>query len=337
MSLNVLVTAASRRVALVQAFRRALETLQVRGSVSVTDINPLSPALYFADRAWAAPLATDPTYVDRLLEICAEERIGLLVPTIDDELAVVAASRDRFDAIGVKVACSSIRVNELCGDKFATCSYLRDRGVAAAQSFLPDSLPLATPFPLFIKPRHGRGSVSAFPVFDRRQLAFFSDYIDQPVIQEYLNGPEYTIDVLSDFSSRVISVVPRERILIRAGVSDRGRTVRDPKLINLALECARVMPFIGAANIQCRVVDGQPIVFEINPRFSGGIRLTIAAGADFPKHLISMALDRPVEPIVGRFQHDLWMTSYESPVILRTPQIKALRSTPAVEPFSEVA
>jgi carbamoyl-phosphate synthase large subunit len=341
MWLNVLVTAASRRVALVQGFRKALQTMQVRGIVGVTDINPLSPALYFADRAWHAPLATDPDYVDRLLEICQEERIGLLVPTIDDELPIVAASRDRFDAIGVKVACSSVRVAEICGDKFATCAYLRDRGISAARSFLPDDLPSGMADPLFVKPRFGRGSVHAYSAHDRRQLDFFLSYVEDPVVQEYLDGPEYTIDVLGDFSGRPLAVVPRERVLIRSGVSDRGRTVRDPKLIDLALECARVLPFIGAANIQCRVVDGAPVVFEINPRFSGGIQLTIAAGADFPRLLLALALEREVAPIVGRFQDDLWMTSYESSVMLRTAQIKTLQSQPgldtSLEAFGEVA
>lgn len=336
MWLNVLVTAASRRVALVQGFRKAMQAMRIRGTVGVTDINPLSPALYFADRVWSAPLATDPDYIDRLLEICETERIGLLVPTIDDELALVAEARDRFDAIGVKVACSSVRVAEICNDKFAACEYLRSRGIAAARSVLPADLAADVPLPLFVKPRYGRGSVHAFAARTRRELDFFLGYIDDPVVQEFLDGPEYTIDVLGDFSGRPLAVVPRERLVIRAGVSDRGRTVRDPRLIELGLACARVLPFIGAANIQCRIVDGHPVVFEINPRFSGGIQLTIAAGADFPRLLTSLALGQEVAPIVGRFQHDLWMTSYESSVMLRDAQIKALRA-PGLEAYGEVA
>ena len=53
-------------------------------------------------------------------------------------------------------------------------------------------------------------------------------------------------------------------------------------------------------NIQCRMVDGPPKVFEINPRFSGGIPLTIAAGADFPAMLVDLALGRRVAPAIGQ-------------------------------------
>lgn len=337
MWLNVLVTAASRRVALVQGFRTALQALGVRGTINVTDINPLSPALYFADRVWQAPLATAPDYVDRLLAICEAERVGLLVPTIDDELTTLAAARDRFEAIGVKVACSSRRVSEICGDKLATCTYLRSRGISAAQSFLPADLIEPIAFPLFVKPRHGRGSVHAFAVHNRRELAFFLDYVEAPVVQEFLDGPEFTIDVLANFHGQPLAVVPRERLVIRSGVSDRGRTVKDQTLINLALACARALPFMGAANIQCRVVDGQPVVFEVNPRFSGGIQLTIAAGADFPKLLLALALDRDVPPAIGHFQDDVWMTSYESSLMLRRAQIKTLATRPALDAYPEVA
>ncbi len=132
----------------------------------------------------------------------------------------------------------------------------------------------------------------AFPARDAVELAFFLRYVSTPVVQEYLDGPEFTLDVLCDFEGRPLSVVPRERVVIRAGVIDRGRTVQDPRLIALALACADVFRFAGPVNIQCRMVDGSPKVFEINPRFSGGIPLTIAAGADFPAKLVDLALGR---------------------------------------------
>ena len=60
----------------------------------------------------------------------------------------------------------------------------------------------------------------------------------------------------------------------------------------------------------------QPVVFEINPRFSGGIPLTIHAGADFPEMLLRLAMGRKVMPAVGNFRNDLWMTSFESSFFL---------------------
>ncbi len=150
----------------------------------------------------------------------------------------------------------------------------------------------------------------------RRELDFFVDYVPDAVVQAYLDGPEFTIDMLCDFSGQPLSIVPRRRDVIRAGVSDRGRTVNDPALIQVARTCAATLQFAGAVNIQCRLVDGRPVVFEINPRFSGGIPLTIHAGADFPRMLVDLTAGVRVAPSIGRFRDNLWMASYETSVFL---------------------
>jgi carbamoyl-phosphate synthase large subunit len=307
----VLITAASRRVPLVLAFQRALR-LSGGGKVIVTDVNPLSPAVYAADAAFRVSLASEPDYIREVLAIASAERVGLVVPTIDDELPLFSAAIPLFNAAGVRVAVSPLWTTLLCNDKFATCHALERMGIASARSFLPSTLPEEAPYPLFVKPRRGRGGVGAFAIRDGRDLAFFLDYVEEPMLQTYLDGPEFTIDMLCDFAGRPLAIVPRERVVIRAGVIDRGRTVKHPALIALAEACAAAVPFAGAVNIQCRMVDGRPVVFEINPRFSGGIPLTIEAGADFPAMLIRLAAGLRVSPAIGRFRDNLWMSSYET-------------------------
>ena len=321
MPLNVLITAGSRRVPLLRAFQEAVRSLSPRGSVIVTDVNALSPSVYAADRSYEVPLATDPAYLDAVAAVCRRERIKLLVPTIDDELTIFAEAVDRFAAMGVRVMVSPPETTRLCDDKYATCLTLQSFGIDAADSFLPSTLPADSRFPLFIKPRVGRGGVAAFPVRNARELAFFTDYVPNPVIQGFLDGPEFTIDILCDFAGTPLSVVPRERVVVRAGVVDRGRTVANPALIQLGLKCAAALRFVGAVNIQCRLVDGRPVVFEINPRFSGGIPLTIAAGADFPRWIVDLTLGREVAPAIGRFFDDVWMTNYESSIFLSGPSV----------------
>jgi len=166
-------------------------------------------------------------------------------------------------------------------------------------------------------------------VRSQRELDFFLEYVTDPVVQSYLNGPEFTIDMCCSFTGEPLSIVPRERVVVRAGVVDRARTVRDPQLIELGRACARALSFVGPVNIQCRIVDGRPVVFEINPRFSGGIPLTIAAGADFPKMLVSLARGRRVAPSVGKFTDNLWMTNYETSVFVPADSVafSAARAT----------
>ena len=313
---NVLMTAGSRRVPLVHAFRHALRSVGATGSVIVTDVNPLSPAVHVADRSYRVPMSSDPGYVEELLAICEAEHVRLLVPTIDDELPIFAAARDTFRANGVVVAVSPEASTTLCNDKYATCARLIEAGVPAARTYLPAQLTDGMELPLFIKPRVGRGAVGAFPVRTPEELDFFLHYVPSPIVQEYLEGPEFTIDVFCDFSGQPLSIVPRERVVIRAGVIDRGRTVNDRRLITLAEAACAAVPFAGPINIQCRMRGEQPVIFEINPRFSGGIPLTIQAGADFPAMLLRLAMGRKVEPSIGAFRTDLWMTSFESSFFL---------------------
>ena len=320
-STNVLITAASRRVPLVQAFRRAL-THVGGGVVVVTDVNPLSPAVYASERAYRVPLCSEPSYIDEVLTICRAERIGMVIPTIDDELTLFGQETARFAACGIRVVVSPVDATTLCNDKYATCRLLTDRGIAAAPSYLPADIPREPVFPLFLKPRYGRGGVGAHVIRDRPELEFFLDYVNDPVVQQYIEGPEFTIDMLCDFSGRPLSIVPRERVVIRAGVIDRGRTVKDPRLLELAAACATMLRFIGPINIQCRVVDGRPVVFEINPRFSGGIPLTIEAGADFPRMLLELHAGRRLVPTIGRFRDNLWMSSYETSVFLNGEAVR---------------
>lgn len=327
-ALNILITAASRRVPLVRAFQRALQAAGVRGRIVVTDVNPLSPAVHVAERAYDVPLSSAPEYIETIAAICAVEHVSLIVPTIDDELESFGKAAGWLRSCGVRVAVSPEATSRTCVDKLATCNVLRSHGVAAAETMLPADVPSSPRFPLFIKPRFGRGGVGAFPIRNTNELAFFTGYVENAVIQEFLDGPEFTIDMLCDFRHRPLAVVPRERVVVRAGVIDRGRTVRDQSLIDLARSVADVLPFTGAVNVQCRVVNGTPTVFEINPRFSGGIPLTIAAGADFPRILIELALGRRVDPRLGEFRGELWMTNFETSVFLEPSDLTIRRHPP---------
>lgn len=315
--INILVTAASRRVALIRAFGQALKRLGLKGNVVTTDLNNLSPGLYFGHKHYIVPLTTDPEYISIIKSICFRERIQLLIPTIDDELPLFGRHRDDFEGMGIRVAVSSERTGALCNDKYASAQFLAERGIPFARTWLPSELDWAhLTYPLFLKPRSGRGSVGAFTIHNERELRFFLEYVPDAVVQEFLSGKEFTIDLLADFRGNVISVVPRERLVVRSGVSDRGQTCNHPGMIQLALRTAKALDIRGPANIQVKLQEDRATVFEVNPRFSGGIPLTIAAGADFPGWLIEMCCGRAVRPCMGQFTDGLVMACYEEALFL---------------------
>ena len=42
---------------------------------------------------------------------------------------------------------------------------------------------------------------------------------------EFLSGNEYTIDVLCDLKGEILSIVPRKRLQIKAGISSKGKII----------------------------------------------------------------------------------------------------------------
>ncbi len=325
--INILITAASRRVSLIQAFARALEQSNLKGNVITTDMNRLSPGLYFGSRHYVVPMTTDRRYIPIIKSICFRERIHLLIPTIDDELPLFGRHTEDFGTMGIHVAVSSERTSLICNDKYASAQFFMDKDIPFARTWLPEELDFSElQYPLFLKPRSGRGSVGAFPIINERELRFFLDYVPDPIIQEYLEGKEYTIDLLADFNGNVIAAVPRERMVIRSGVTDRGKTRNHPAMIQLAIRAAQALDIRGPANIQVKLHEGKATLFELNPRFSGGIPLTIASGADFPCWLIEMCCGRNPRPRIGEFVDGLIMACYESALFLPDNAVQVQRA-----------
>ena len=161
--INILITAASRRVPLIQGFAQALKRLNVPGNVITSDINTLSPGLYFSDRHYLVPLTTDRQYLPIIKSICFKERVHLLIPTIDDELPLFGAHAESFLAMGARVAVSGYETGVICNDKLRTVKFLGGKGIDVPATWLPHELDFERlSYPLFLKPRQGRGSVG-FP------------------------------------------------------------------------------------------------------------------------------------------------------------------------------
>lgn len=317
--INILITAASRRVALVKHFQRVVCQNGGSGTVIATDTDKFSPALSFVERHHLVPLSGSPDYIRRIHEICLKEKIRLVVPTIDEELPLFGEVKSQFEREGIRVLVSDRRVGEICNDKYLTYRFFRDHGFPMAETFLPKDIDFSRiAYPLFIKPRMGRGSVGAYRIRNEQDLRFFLDYVPDPVVQQFLPGREFTLDVLADFRGRVISVVPRERLVIRSGVCDRGRTLKHPGLIEMGRRIAEALGVQGPANLQCKLDGDRIVFFEINPRFSGAIQLTVAAGADFFQWIVQMLRGAEVESRIGEFTDGLMMSSYEESVYRQT-------------------
>lgn len=311
---NVLITAASRRVSLIRNFRVVQK--EMGGKVISVDYNTQSPALYFSNGYYTVPLVRDPAYVQEIEEICRHEDIQLIIPTIDDELQLWAEHKEAFREKGIWVSISPKETVDICNDKWDTFRFFKGNGLPFPETYFPKMLTYDMEFPLFVKPRIGRGSVNTFLVKNKKHLDFFIDYVPNPIVQDYLVGKEFTVDCFFSNEGELISYIPRYRLVIRAGVSDRGQTFSNDDLFNYIQKIGRLLKFEGAINIQGKISKGEIKFFEINPRFSGGIQLSTAAGPNFAELLMREIQGEQLQPLLHQYHNRLTMTSFEDSLYL---------------------
>jgi carbamoyl-phosphate synthase large subunit len=164
--------------------------------------------------------------------------------------------------------------------------------------------------PAFVKPRYGKGSQHTIRVDTQNDLQSVLDRMPDAIVQEYIQAPEYTLDLFADFQGRVISVVPRERTRIFGGESFVSRTVYNTTLIDTATHLADALHLVGHNTLQCFFDGEKAIWIEINPRFGGAANLSFAAGAPTPHFLIQLLQGNQVAPQIGNFRHDYVMLRY---------------------------
>jgi carbamoyl-phosphate synthase large subunit len=317
-TVNVLFTSVGRRVELLRAFRRAYGSLGLGGQILAADVDPLAPGLRAADRPAPVPPLRSPEYVPALVDLCRREQVDLIFPLIDPDVQLLAGHREALEATGARLAAVSPAAAELTADKWQTVAFFRRLGLRVPRSWLPGHLdPSDVPYPLFIKPRQGSASKHTFPVRDARELAFFSGYVPDPIVQECLPGPEITTDVVCDPDGNLLGLVSRRRIEVRCGEVAKGVTVSDKAITEACVKIATALPAIGPVTVQCLMKGSTPYFTEINARFGGGIPLGVAAGVDSPRWLLAWAAGRAVDiPPVGTYRTGLYLTRFDESLFL---------------------
>ena len=287
-----------------------LEQTEVPVHIVAADMGTLSPGFVLAHSSRVVPSAADPTFIPKIRAICREEGIQIVFPIIDEELQIFAENIETFAADGVRVISNSAETVRYAKDKGLTAQRCAELGVLAPQSLLREEIgqkPLP-PFPLIIKPRDGRGSVGVYTARNQREFDFYIDLVPNAIIQQKIAGPEFTLDVLSDFEGRILSIVPKERLQVKGGMQVKGRTLNDPQLIQYGLDLAARFKVFPRGNIQCmRDADNRLYLIEINPKFAASLPFTVAAGVNMPLMLVQMHLGRRFEPQVGKFEAGLVM------------------------------
>ncbi len=303
--MNILFTCAGRRTYLLKYFK---EQLGGDGLVVATDMQLTAPALTAADSKEQVPAVYADDYIDRTIDICRKHNIAALISLNDLELPILVANRRRFDEIGVKVIVSSAEVIDICFDKYKTAQYVESLGLKSPKTYISldkaiEALDMdELTFPLVLKPRWGSGSIGIEFVNDKDELketyaqllkkvkksilgtaSKGDEYI---LIQEAIKGQEYGMDVMNDLEGNNRGVSVKMKLAMRAGETEKARTVDNPAIRAIGRTLGEDLKHIGNLDVDIFERDGQYYVLELNPRFGGGFPFSYEAGVNFPKAII---------------------------------------------------
>jgi len=320
---SILFTCVGRRVSLLNSFRRAGRQLKIDLSLLGTDATELSSALQLCDKGFPVRPITHADYIKQLLSIVRTNNVKLLIPTVDLDLKLLAQNKPKFAAAGCCVLVSTPDVVDICQDKRKTFCFLLKNGFDTPLTMSPRAAlsKKKLNWPCFLKPWDGYASRGNAIVNNREELSLFAKRIPNTICQEFIKGIEYTCDVYVDFNMEVRCVVPRKRIEVRAGEVSKGQVVKHLRIMR---EAARLVEALGAGpgviTLQLFLTgDGKIKFVEINPRFGGGVPLSIKAGANFPKWILQESLGEKTNIRFDGFKDNLIMLRYDSEVWLKNP------------------
>ncbi|QHD70724.1 ATP-grasp domain-containing protein (plasmid) [Sphingobium yanoikuyae] len=312
---NILLSCAGRRHYLAEYF---VEAIGGAGRVVGTDMDPTAPALVACDRRRLVPAVAAPDYLERLIEVIAEEEIDMVFSLNDLELELLSRNRDAIEACtGATVYVAPEASMAIGADKWLTYQFALRHGIPTPATFLDVASAreaigagrCATP--LIVKPRWGSASIGLVRVESAdaleaayqtcrnavagSALAVFG--LDGAVmIQERIEGSEYGVDILYGRDEAFIGFAAKRKLTMRAGETDKAVTVEPARFRASVERITRNLPHRG--NLDCDFLerDEELLLLEINPRFGGGYPFTHMAGANHVAILLADFAGRPLPP-----------------------------------------
>lgn len=296
MTLRVLVTGAGALVG--QGALRLLRQMKRPLHLVTADPDPRAAGHWLGDVAHTIPLAKDPSFIPALEKLAKAERIDVLFVGTDVELGIFANEKARFAALGVKVVVASPRVVEIADDKWLTAQFLKENGYPFPRTALANdaaacrALAAEAGFPLFAKPRRGARSVGARVVKTNADLEALLSPSSDLVVQEYLpdDPGEFTAGAVGAVDGSIGGVVVLRRDL-RDGNTFRAYHDGSDRYEARIAQIAKTLGIEGPSNFQFRVKNGEPVVFEINARFSGTTPLRALFGFNEVEAIIDNLVD----------------------------------------------
>lgn len=233
------------------------------------DIHDQHGGALLVDVCTRLPRAEDDEYPESLSQLVHEHAVDAILPLSEAELGRWV--RDGLTACaGVPLLMANARVVEVGLDKLLTARVLAEAGIPMpwTQPAGPDASPS---LPCFFKPRRGAGSKQAFTCRTEQDAHYLAMRYPDGVFQELLepDDRELTCAVYRTQDGRIAVLQLLRRLA--GGLTGWARVMDDPAVSALCIRTAEVLDLRGSMNVQLRMTDKGPRIFEINPRFSSTV------------------------------------------------------------------
>ncbi len=312
--MNILILSVGTRNKIVQYFKRELAK---DGLVIATDCDKLAPAIYEADKYYITPRIDEKGYLDQILEICKKENIDTLFTLIDPEISLISKNIDKFITIGVTPIVSDYEKVEMCFNKYKMYEFLKKNNFKTAKTYIDKEIFYQDlnqgriDFPVFVKPVKGSASLNINKIETKEELEIIWKKSENVIIQEFMKGQEYGIDVYIDMISKEpVAIFAKKKIKMRSGETDKSVSVKDEKLFELIIDFVKKAKFKGIIDIDVFKIDDEYYISEVNPRFGGGYPHAYESGINVPKMIINNISHKTNEQRIGDYDEKIYMMKY---------------------------
>ncbi|MBP9104007.1 MAG: ATP-grasp domain-containing protein [Chitinophagaceae bacterium] len=292
--------------------------------IFVADANADAIGKHLGDHFEKIPLADSPEFVDKLLSICKQHNIQIILPLVTKELIPLSSRINEFAAIRTKVLISPQSSLEIANNKSRLYEFLQWRGIKVPSFSIVETVEqfkeavTALGYPekqVCFKPSVSNGS-RGFRIISERinELDLLFNYkpaatfitlnnainilasgtFPELLVSEYLSGEEYSVDCLANHGETVL-IVPRLRKKMINGISVEGEFVEEESIINYCQQIIKELQLHGNIGIQVKkAVSGEFLILEINPRVQGTIAATLGTGTNLPVLAVKQELGLPI-------------------------------------------
>jgi carbamoyl-phosphate synthase large subunit len=215
---------------------------------------------------------TDKNYLKNLELFIKNNEIDIVIPIAEPELRFFS-NQNITEGIGNALfLMASPLALEIGFNKYKTSNFLKNKNFPYPETFLAKDITSIENFPVILKSNTGSGSKEIYKINNMEDFLFYTrDDIEKFVVQEYLtdkNG-EFTCGLFRNSLGEIRSQIFKRELI--GGYSGFGEVVENNDIKNLLEKLAVELDLTGSINVQLRIIEKLPKIFEINPRFSSTV------------------------------------------------------------------